>query len=312
MSKKIKKQTIEEMLAETDGLMLGSDESLLYTRIPFHIPDLDKLTGGGIPRKRLSLFTGPTNAGKSFLASQVVVGAQKEGGSAAWIDLELSWDAKWMQKCGVDTNSILVAQPTTGEEAFDLIRKMMVNQVDIIVLDSVAGLVPTAVQEEDFSYNPMAWQARFVNQSLPKLIPFLKYDSAFIMINQLRSALGPVALDNMPGGMGQTFWSHFLLHVRRDGWIEEKGEKVGFDMNIRCKKSKVGGLPYQSCSVPFRLEGGFDPDEMAIRMGIEKGYIKQRGPWYAFGDDKAQGMNGLREFFMQDAEKLAMLRKKLA
>lgn len=83
-------------------------------------------------------------------------------------------------------------------------------------------------------------------------------------------------------------------------------------MNIRCKKSKVGGLPYQSCSVPFRLEGGFDPDEMAIRMGIEKGYIKQRGPWYAFGDDKAQGMNGLREFFMQDAEKLAMLRKKLA
>ena len=87
--------------------------------------------------------------------------------------------------------------------------------IDVIVLDSIAGLVPTAVVEEEFSYNPMAWQSRFINSSLPKLLPNLKEGSAFVAINQVRASLGPVAIDNMPGGLAQTFFAHFLLQVRR-------------------------------------------------------------------------------------------------
>ena len=132
-----------------------------------------------------------------------------------------------MAKCGIDTDSILVAQPTTGEEAFGIARGLMKAGVGVVVLDSIAGLVPSAVMEpaktknseEEFSYNPMAWQARFINTSLPRLLPNLQEGSAFVAINQMRTGLGKVALDTMPGGLAQTFFAHFLLQVRRVGGL---------------------------------------------------------------------------------------------
>ena len=191
---------IEKLIESSKGLLKkGSDPSLQYSRIPFNIAVLDKLTGGGIPQKRMTLLTGATNVGKSYLASQIVSCAQKQGLMAAWIDTELSWDPSWMAKCGIDTDAILVSQPLTGEAAFDLMRALMKAQVGIIVLDSIAGLVPTSLQDEDFSYSPLAWQARFVNQSLPRLLPYLQEGAALVVINQIRSSLGPVSLDAMPG-----------------------------------------------------------------------------------------------------------------
>ena len=155
------KQTAEEAIAQllkdNKSLQLGNNDDFGYSRIPFNIPALDQLTGGGIPKKRLTLIYGPTNVGKSYLASQIVANAQKEGGVAAWIDTELSWDSEWNEKCGVDTSKLLVSQPTNGEEALDIVRKLMHSGVDVIILDSIAGLVPTTVAEEEFSYNPMAW-----------------------------------------------------------------------------------------------------------------------------------------------------------
>ena len=145
------------------GLVRGDSTEFDYLRIPFGIPALDDLTGGGIPKKRLTLLYGSPNVGKSYLASQIVANAQKTGGASGWIDTELSWDSDWMAKCGVDTDKIVVAQPTNGEDAFTIAREMMQLGVDVIVLDSIAGLVPTTVVEEEFSYNPMAWQARFIN-----------------------------------------------------------------------------------------------------------------------------------------------------
>ena len=169
-------KAIQELLKDKNlKLQIGNSDTFEYGRIPFDIPSLDQLTGGGIPKKRFTLIYGPTNVGKSYLASQIVVNAQKQGGIAAWIDTELSWDSDWMAQCGVDTSAIAVMQPTNGEEALNTIRELMDRGVDVIVLDSIAGLVPTAVAEEEFSYNPMAWQARFVNQSLPKLLAHLHH-----------------------------------------------------------------------------------------------------------------------------------------
>ena len=127
------------------GLVRGTSTDFAFTRIPFGIPALDKLTGGGIPKKRMTMLYGPTNVGKSYLASQVVARAQADGGVAAWIDTELSWDADWSAKCGVDVENILVAQPSNGEKALEVIRQLMDAKVDVIVLDSIAGLVPEAV-----------------------------------------------------------------------------------------------------------------------------------------------------------------------
>ena len=305
-------EVIDELLAKKSNFFRGNDTKFKYERIPFGIPSLDNLTGGGIPKKRMTLLYGPTNVGKSYLASQICANAQKQGGRAGWIDTELSWDSDWVEKCGVDSKNLIVSQPTHGEEAFWQIRVLMLAGVDVIVLDSVAGLVPTAVAEEEFSYNPMAWQARFVNQSLPKLLPNLQNGSALILINQVRSSLGPVAFDNMPGGKAQQFFAHFLLQVRRNGWIEENKQRVGFDMEVILRKTKVGGANWSSAIVPFRVDGGIDILESFIREAIDKGLITRAGAWYTYKDEKAMGLNGLKQLFIDDPEKINALKNEVS
>ena len=239
-------EAIENLLKKKSlKFIRGDSDTFVNNRIPFDIPVLDKLTGGGIPFKKMTLIYGPTNVGKSYLASQIVANAQKIGGKAVWVDTELSYDKDWMERCGVDNSKILVSQPTTGEEAMDHVREAMQEGFEVIVLDSIAGLIPAAISEEvakgDFAHSPMAWQARFVNSSFPKLFPYLQNGSAFVAINQVRASMGPVALDNMPAGQGQVYFAHSILQVQRKGWIEEKDKKVGFNMNIRLRKTKTGG-----------------------------------------------------------------------
>ena len=309
---KTNEEAIETLLKSKNlNLMRGDSDDFSFGRIAFGIPALDTLTGGGIPKKRMTLMYGPTNVGKSYLASQVVANVQAEGGIAAWIDTELSWDSGWNERCGVDTTKVIVSQPTNGEEAMDTARELMQAGVDVIVLDSVAGLVPTAVNNEDFSYSPIAWQARFVNSSLPKLLPNLKHGSAFIAINQVRSSMGPVALDNMPGGLAQSFFAHFLLQVRRNGWIKDGNNSVGFDMEIRLRKSKVGGENWRSAVVPFRVDGGIDVMESFIREGIDRKLIKQSGPWYEYRNEKVMGMNGVKKFFTENPQEFLSLQNEL-
>jgi len=310
--KKTAEEAIQQLLQDKDlHLQLGDSDVFAYGRIPFDIPALDQLTGGGIPKKRFTLIYGPTNVGKSYLASQVVMNAQKQGGIAAWVDTELSWDVDWMNKCGIDTANTIVSQPTNGEDAFKTIRALMQAGVDVIVLDSIAGLVPTTVAEEEFSYNPMAWQARFVNSSLPKLLAHLHHGSAFIAINQVRASLGPVALDAMPGGIAQAFFAHFLIQVRRHGWIKEHDENVGFDMEIRLRKTKAGGENWKSAIVPFRVAGGIDVLESYIREGIAQKHIKQAGAWYTYKDTKVMGLNGIKKFFLENESVFETLKNEL-
>tara|TARA_R110000824_G_scaffold14552_5_gene61801 strand:- start:8521 stop:9462 length:942 start_codon:yes stop_codon:yes gene_type:complete len=310
--KNTSEDAIESLLKNKNlNLMRGDSDEFSYGRIAFGIPALDTLTGGGIPKKRMTLIYGATNVGKSYLASQAVVNTQRDGGIAAWIDTELSWDSEWNDKCGVDTTKMLVSQPTNGEDAMNTARELMRAGVDLIVLDSIAGLVPSVIHEEDFSYNPIAWQARFVNTSLPRILPNLKEGSAFIAINQVRSSMGPVALDNMPGGLAQSFFAHFLLQVRRSGWIKEGNNNVGFDMEIRLRKSKVGGENWKSATIPFRVDGGIDVVESFIREGIERKLIIQSGPWYAYGEDKVMGMNGVKAFFKEKPDLFDKLKDEL-
>ena len=308
---------ISQLLGDKDlELRRGSSSEFEYGKIPFGIPALDRLTGGGIPKKRMTILYGPNNVGKSYLASQVCKNVQAEGGTAGWIDTELSWDNEWMAKCGVDTDNILVAQPTTGEQAFGIARRLMQAGVGVVVLDSIAGLVPSDVMEpaktktaeEEFGYNPMAWQARFINTSLPRLLPNLQEGSAFVAINQMRTGLGKVALDTMPGGLAQTFFAHFLLQVRRVGWLETSDkEKIGFDMEVRLRKTKVGGENWKSAIVPFKVDGGIDIIESYMRDGLAEGLIDKKGAWYTYKEQRAQGMNGLKTLMVTNEYLFATL-----
>ena len=305
-------EAIQKLLKKKNlNFQLGDSEDFVTNRIPFNIPALDKLTGGGIPLKKMTLIYGPTNVGKSYLASQIVVNAQQMGGSAIWIDTELSYDKDWMATCGVDPKKILISQPTTGEEAMEHVREAMIEGVKVIVLDSIAGLVPANVSAEDFGFSPMAWQAMFVNSSFPKLFPHLQNGSAFVAINQVRASMGPVALDNMPAGQGQVFFAHSIMQVQRKGWITEGDQKVGFDMNIRLRKTKTGGENWDSAVVPFRVEGGIDVLESYIRDGIDQGLISKAGAWYTYGDIKAMGLNGIKEKFVEDSKLFDKLQNEL-
>ena len=292
-------------------VMFGDAESVDYERIPFNIPNLDRMLGGGIPKKRFTLIKGYSNAGKTYLASQVVARVQEQGGLAAWVDSELSWDKEWMKKCGVDIGAVLLTQPYTGEEAMKGVFSFLEAGVDVVVLDSIAGLVPSHVAEHvkegDFSYSPMAWQARFVSPSIGKILAYLKHGTAFIAINQLRENLSSIyAPQSTPGGHGQSFFAHLILNIRRGPWIEEtiQGEKIktGFEMKIEMDKTKVGGDSWANTSVPFTVEGGIDILETYIREAINKNIIKKTGSWYSYGDIRVQGMNGLKDSIKDDKE----------
>ena len=124
--------------------------------------------------------------------------------------------------------------------------------------------------------------------------------------------MGPVALDNMPGGMAQAFFAHFLLQVRRSGWIKEGNDNLGFDMEVRLRKTKVGGENWQSATVPFRVEGGIDIVESYIREGIEHKLISQAGAWYTYKEQKAMGLNGVRKLFTDQEDLFKELQNELA
>ena len=214
-----------------------------------------------------------------------------------------------MEKCGVDTSDIYIAQPFTGEACFDVMKDFMGSkEIDLVVLDSLAGLVPTAVMEaeESFNYSPMASQARFINQSIPRILPFLKGGAAVLLINQTRDTIGAArALSNIPGGQGQVFFSHLILKVRRDGWITEGNNKVGFDIEIRNEKTKSGGYSQRACIVPFKFDGGIDIVESEIRELIAHDIIVRAGAWYQLpSGEKVMGMGGLKTFFSNNHELL--------
>jgi len=299
---------IEKLLkSKTLNFSLGEAVAAVE-KIPFHLPQLDKLLGGGIPKNRFTLIYGPPNVGKSYLASLVVSSAQKEGGEAMWVDVERSYDKDWMAKCGVDQSKILVAQPDNGVEAMAHVKEGLDAGIAVVVLDSVAALLPADIAKEvakgNFDYNPMAWQGRFVNSVFPKLFPYLKNGSALIAINQQRQSIGGIrATNTWPGGQGQTFYAHAMLEVRRDGWIKEEingnEETVGFDMQVRMHKSKIGGENWKSVVVPFKSDGGIDIIETFMRDGIAAGIIKQAGTWYTYEGTKVQGLNGLKKLFLE-------------
>ena len=307
-----KVDTIDKLIDSNNGVLTrGSSEDLAFGRIPFNIPSLDTLIGGGIPKKKITILSGQSNSGKSYLASQAVVSVQKNGGLVSWIDNELSWDKEWMNECGVDLDNIAISQPSTGEETFDIIKTCMQSGVDLIVLDSISGIVPSVmVNDENFGYNPIAWQARFINQSLPRILPYLKYGSALILINQVRQALGNVTyIDSLPGGKAQSFFAHLILQVRRSGWISVKdnnsNEKVGFDIEITNRKTKAGGYSQGKCVIPFKFDGGLDMVELYIREGLQHGIIDQSGVWYQLfcdGNKRILGMNAVKQYLIDNPD----------
>ena len=307
--------TIDEMI-KNGQLMWGTDDRLVVQRIPFVIADLDRILNGGIPRHRITVITGPYSAGKSFLLQLFMKHALEQGLQVAYIDSEQTFDPVWWEQIGLPLDKVLVSQPVIGEDAINVAIGLVQANVDIVAIDSLAALVPHEEAEEGAEKKFFALQPRLIGK-LMRLLLSTKHNSAIVCTNQLRDAIGgPSPVDVMPGGMALGFFMSILLRCQRSGWIEEpNGKRLGFDMKIICRKSKVG-QPFGECTLPFLFRGAIDEISMYMDRGIDGGLIIQKGPYYDlnFGGlqgTRVLGRNNVLQKLNEDSEVLEHLKKAL-
>src|SRR3990167_2385 len=290
--KKLEGTEVIEKLLNNGQLMRGDDERLVIHRIPTGLPDLDRILNGGIPRHRITIFVGQYSSGMSFLVQMFLKHCLEQGLQVAYIDTEQTYDPEWWAQIGLPLDKVLVSQPTIGEDGVDIAVALARAGVDVIAIDSLAALVPheefeTTEQSPEGKEGSgsrkkfIGLQARLVSK-LMRLLLAVKHNSAIVCVNQLRDAIGgPTPFEVMPGGMAQGFLMSLLVRTQRTGWIEENGKRVGFNIRMVCRKSKVG-TPFGECELPFLFRGEFDVLSLLIDRGIESGLIEQKGPYYVF------------------------------
>jgi recombination protein RecA len=298
-------------------LFWGSDERLVIEWLPTGIAPFDAAMGGGFAFGRITELIGAFSSGKTLLAYMAVVQAQARGLTACFVDVEKSYDPEWAKTLGVNTDDLLVARPRSGEQAWDMVEQMCLAGVGVVVMDSIAQLVPTAEAEGGMDDLQVGAQARLVNKGLRK-VTLANEKTIVILINQLRSAVG-VRYGNpevLPGGKGQGFVASQLVRVRRGDWIEEgtgdHKRRIGYILMIRVEKSKLGE-PWREGSVPFFFTGQMDEAAAMAPLAVELGIVTKRGATYTLPNgDRIIGMAKLREAISADEGLQAELRQKIA
>jgi len=293
---------IERQFGKGSIMKLGSQAVLDVPVIPTGSLALDKALGtGGLPRGRVCEIFGPESSGKTTLALHAVAEAHKQGGIAAFIDAEHALDIAYAGKLGVNCNELLVAQPDTGEQALE-ITDMLVRSgaIDIIVIDSVAALVPRAEIEGEMGDHHMGLQARLMSQALRKLAAIIsKTLTSVIFINQIRMKIGIVFgnPETTTGGNALKFYSSVRLDIRRIGTIKEGQEVVGNRTRVKVVKNKLAP-PFREAEFDIIYDEGISRTGELLDIGVEEGISDKSGAWYSYdGERMGQGRNNVKEFF---------------
>jgi recombination protein RecA len=298
---------IERQFGKGSIMKLGSSPIVDVSVIPTGSLALDKALGvGGIPRGRVIEIFGPESSGKTTLALHSVAEAQRQGGIVAFVDAEHALDTSYAKKLGVDCDELLVAQPDTGEQALE-ITDMLVRSgaMDIIVIDSVAALVPRAEIEGEMGDSHMGLQARLMSQALRKLTGTIsKTKTSVIFINQMRMKIGVVFgnPETTTGGNALKFYSSVRLDIRRIGSIKDGQEIVGNRTRVRVVKNKMAP-PFMDAEFDIIYGEGISQVGDLIDTGVEAGIIEKSGSWYSFeGERIGQGRQNVRKFFKENQE----------
>lgn len=292
----------------------GDDPHLHIDKLQFNIPLLDNILGGGLPYGRMIEFIGDFGAGKTYLSQKAIAEVQKKGEIAAYIDVEKCFDPKWFEISGVNLKKLIVVRPGTGEEALSLTVDLVESGVGIVVLDSVAALIPTAELEGEIEDSFMAGQARLFNKGLRKITQ-VNSKTIFLAINQVREGIGgPYVKESLPAGRGQQFFASIILKVMKGRLIEDGSDKkkiIGFKMRCRTDKNKLT-QPFQECELPFIFEGGvIDVLAGLVELAIDCGIIKKRGPWYDLMDQHILGKLGVAEYLRNNEDVQEEIRKQI-
>ena len=298
---------IERQFGKGAIMKLGSSPILDVPVIPTTSLALDKALGiGGLPRGRVIEIYGPESSGKTTLALHAVAQAQKQGGIAAFIDAEHALDTVYARKLGVNCDELLVAQPDTGEQALE-ITDMLIRSgaIDIIVIDSVAALVPRAEIEGEMGDSHMGLQARLMSQALRKLTGTIsKTHTALIFINQIRMKIGIVFgnPETTTGGNALKFYASVRIEIRRTNSIKDGEEVVGNRTKVRIVKNKLAP-PFKSAEFDIMYGEGISQTGDLLDIGVDAGVIEKSGSWYSYdGERIGQGRENVKTFLKQNQD----------
>ena len=311
-----KKQTLENALKQIESqfgkgtiMKLGAREAVEVPSISTGSFGLDKALGiGGLPKGRVVEIYGPESSGKTTLTLQIIAECRKAGGSAAFIDAEHALDPEYAKALGVDIDELLLSQPDTGEQALE-VTDMLVKSgsLDVIVVDSVAALVPRAELEGDMGDSHVGLQARLMSQALRKITGSIqKSNTLVIFINQIRMKIGVMfgSPETTTGGNALKFYSSVRLDIRRVGAIKDGDEIVGNETRVKVVKNKMAP-PFKV--VDFQILYGKGINRMAeiIEYAVKKGTIEKAGSWYSFEGDKiGQGIGNASQFLVDNPKVL--------
>ncbi len=275
--------------------------------IPTGALSLDAALGiGGVPRGRIIEVYGPESSGKTTLALEILAEAQSMGGIVAFIDAEHALDPVYAARIGVDIDEVLISQPDTGEQALEICDMLVCSgAVDVVVVDSVAALVPRAEIEGEIGDTTVGLQARLMSQALRKLAGSLsKSKTTCIFINQLREKIGVMFgnPETTPGGRALKFFSSVRMDIRRKDTIKDKGEIIGNRVGVKIVKNKVAP-PFKQCEFDIMYGEGISKEGCVLDMGIECGVVNKSGAWYTYGNERlGQGRENAKEFLRQNPQ----------
>ena len=299
---------IEKRFGKGSVMKLGASAAMSPVgAIPSGSLALDLALGiGGIPRGRITEIFGPEASGKTTLGQHIIAEAQKKEGLAAYIDVEHALDPSYAANCGVNVDDLLISQPDTGEQALEITEALVRSgAVDVIVIDSVAALVPRAEIEGEMGDTHVGLQARLMSQALRKLAAAIgKSGTAVVFINQLREKVG-IIFGNpevTPGGRALKFYSSVRIDLRRIETIKQGDVAIGNLIRARVVKNKVAP-PFRSAHFDIMFDHGISKEGNLIDLGVELGIVKKTGAFFSYGDIRlGQGRENAKQYLSQNPE----------
>ncbi len=293
-------------------MRLGDATKMQVEAIPTGSLSLDIALGvGGVPRGRIVEIYGPESSGKTTICLHVIAEAQKAGGICGFVDVEHALDPAYAAKIGVDVNSLYVSQPDTGEQALEITEALVrSNAMDVVVVDSVAALVPRAEIEGEMGDNHMGLQARLMSQALRKLTGIVKSsNTCLIFTNQLRQKIGVMFgnPETTTGGMALKFYASVRLDVRRIESIKQGEDVVGNRTKVTVKKNKVAA-PFRVAEFDIMYNEGISTTGDLLDLGVEYDILTKRGAYFSFGDERVgQGREASKEFLRNRKDMSALI-----
>ncbi len=307
---------IEKQFGKGAVMRLGQDSALNVEHISTGSLSLDMALGiGGLPRGRIIEIYGPESSGKTTLSLHCIAEGQKDGGNVAFIDVEHALDPVYAAALGVDVDSLLVSQPDTGEDALEIAEALIRSgAIDVIVVDSVAALVPKAEIEGEMGDSQIGLQARLMSKALRKLAGAIsKSNCVAIFINQLREKVGVVYgnPEVTPGGRALKFYSSVRIEVRKGEVIKQGGEMLGARTKVKVVKNKVAP-PFKEAEFDIMYGKGISRVGELVDLAVKADVIQKAGAWFSYGERRlGQGRDNVKLLFQQEPELMAEVEKKL-